>query len=786
MRARTCTAPAESVPISRPRPGRSFRGGVSLAVWEADRLRAAPRVELALCLGAMLTFLALTFVTQAIVGREVLIYYHHEIAVLVVTATACVVAGVEAPGRYLDATALGLGACLAIGRLGCLAAGLLPRPPGAARRRLRRALRLALPTVAARRRLVPVPAIESALVAAIVVVGLALVADGAAPGAAFVFYVDAYAVVRFFLEELRGDSTRRYAHGLSEAQWISLALVLGTALLALAGVTPGGALTLVAPSLICIAAAVLARRARRGRGDVLHPRHAHELAGLAPTRARRRARRRSASWSPGATPPARALVAVAPPAPALAAGGDGPRRAAGRRPQARGPAAAGGPRHGRCLPRPAPGTLMEHSHEDTQTTAEPAATNEPAGAAGPGSELLRDTGAGLSSANLALLQRAAGNQSVLALLRSVAPPTGRHLAREGEADRRGTEARRRRRGGRRRPRAGGHVPRRRRAADLRRRRQRARRHELFVGGLPVDRPLDRVLRGRSADEVQAALAQYAPGGGRRARARRRARRDRRPAGREPSPRGAAALRSRTSRSCRPSPAAARRPRRWASSARPRGGARRAGAGAPARAGGRRADGPLLGADVSHARVHSDELGARIAERHGAAAVAVGSHVAFARGAYEPGTPLGDALIAHELAHVAQYDETAVVAPAREAEREADAAGVAALAQRGVAALRRSVKSGLALRRCGGKEWPTTPGVFGKAPEKVREGFDRDGNDPGKLPAVSHDKDTSRFSFDADGDQVKELNAEITVMELHASGAASGSSSCSSRTPRRAG
>ena len=182
-------------------------------------------------------------------------------------------------------------------------------------------------------------------------------------------------------------------------------------------------------------------------------------------------------------------------------------------------------------------------------------------------------------------------------------------------------------------------------------------------------------------------------------------------------------------------------------------------------------GPLLGADVSHARVHSDELGARIAERHGAAAVAVGSHVAFARGTYEPGTPLGDALIAHELAHVAQYDETAVVAPAREAEREADAAGVAALAQRGVAALRRSVKSGLALRRCGGKEWPTTPGVFGKAPEKVREGFDRDGNDPGKLPAVSHDKDTSRFSFDADGDQVKELNAEITVMELHASGAA---------------
>ena len=121
------------------------------------------------------------------------------------------------------------------------------------------------------------------------------------------------------------------------------------------------------------------------------------------------------------------------------------------------------------------------------------------------------------------------------------------------------------------------------------------------------------------------------------------------------------------------------------------GARRAGAGRPLEPGVAARMRPLLGADVSHARVHSDELGARIAERHGAAAVAVGSHVAFARGTYEPGTPLGDALIAHELAHVAQYDETAVVAPAREAEREADAAGVAALAQRGVAALRRSVE-----------------------------------------------------------------------------------------------
>ena len=49
---------------------------------------------------------------------------------------------------------------------------------------------------------------------------------------------------------------------------------------------------------------------------------------------------------------------------------------------------------------------------------------------------------------------------------------------------------------------------------------------------------------------------------------------------------------------------------------------------------------------------------------GARAVTVGEHVAFAPGEYRPGTPVGDALLAHELAHVGQ-------------QADAGAAGVAA-------------------------------------------------------------------------------------------------------------
>jgi len=266
---------------------------VSLAVWESSRLGASSLVELGLCVGAILTFLTLVFVTKAITAREMLIYYHHEIAVLAVTATACLALGLAAPGSYLDATALGLGACLAIGRLGCVVAGCCHGRPGKRGLVYDERYTTHLPPWLVGVKLVPVQAIESALVALIVAVGLVVVADPHVPGAAFVFYVDAYAVVRFGLEELRGDSSRRFARGLSEAQWLSLTLVLGMALLGLAGVTPGGAVTLVAPALIGTAAVVVARRARRGDGDVLHPRHAREVASLA--------RRQGRTPSPGAT-----------------------------------------------------------------------------------------------------------------------------------------------------------------------------------------------------------------------------------------------------------------------------------------------------------------------------------------------------------------------------------------------------------------------------------------------------------------------------------------------------
>ena len=130
-------------------------------------------------------------------------------------------------------------------------------------------------------------------------------------------------------------------------------------------------------------------------------------------------------------------------------------------------------------------------------------------------------------------------------------------------------------------------------------------------------------------------------------------------------------------------------------------------------------GEALGDGFSDVQVHTDVGAGRIAGGFDARAFTVGSHIAFAPGEFRPGTMEGDALIAHELAHVAQQRGAPGVA--REAageqalEADADVAAygmVAALhdGERGRPSLAR-LRSGLRLQRCGYKT---------KKPEKVPE------------------------------------------------------------------
>ena len=68
------------------------------------------------------------------------------------------------------------------------------------------------------------------------------------------------------------------------------------------------------------------------------------------------------------------------------------------------------------------------------------------------------------------------------------------------------------------------------------------------------------------------------------------------------------------------------------------------------------------ADFSGVRIHTAAAAKTITNQVGARALTTGSHVLFAPGKYGPGTPSGDHLLAHELAHVVQQRAGAVTNP----------------------------------------------------------------------------------------------------------------------------
>lgn len=160
--------------------------------------------------------------------------------------------------------------------------------------------------------------------------------------------------------------------------------------------------------------------------------------------------------------------------------------------------------------------------------------------------------------------------------------------------------------------------------------------------------------------------------------------------------------------------------------------------------------PAIRADLSGVRIHDDPATGRLARSMRARAFAVGEHIGFAPNEYEPGTPVGDALIAHELAHVVQ--QQAVPAPGasgwsaagapRALEADADRTAVAVVAGLHGAPLtlareaRPRLRSRLSVQRCSDSEMArepertrARPGTVAGAILLVRGAFDSATSDP---------------------------------------------------------
>jgi hypothetical protein len=122
----------------------------------------------------------------------------------------------------------------------------------------------------------------------------------------------------------------------------------------------------------------------------------------------------------------------------------------------------------------------------------------------------------------------------------------------------------------------------------------------------------------------------------------------------------------------------------------------------------------LGRSLADVRVHTDGQAAEAARSMNADAYTVGRDVVFGEGRYRPGTPAGERLLAHELAHVVQQGGSSRSGVEREMSRPGDAGELAA--DRAADSLVAGRKAGVAPEPVGiqrqeaGKTQQTTPTV----------------------------------------------------------------------------
>ncbi|RFM26951.1 prolipoprotein diacylglyceryl transferase family protein [Deminuibacter soli] len=253
-----------------------FTAGLLLGVLWCIALHLPVWGMLVMALTAMVAFTVLAMLAKLLTGEEIIVYYHHEIAILL--GCALVLGLLHQPVlRFLDIMILCIATFLAFGRLGCFSAGCCHGKPFKkgvvyTHAHVQEGLIYYYENVP----LFPVQLAESLYVSCIVLTGCWLLSSGAAPGSVLVLYTAGYGLCRYVMEFFRGDPWRPYWQGLSEAQWTTLLLVLFTWMAGYLHWLPLYTWhTVIAAALLC-SSAVVVFRFHKG-GDVVNPRIIRQL-----------------------------------------------------------------------------------------------------------------------------------------------------------------------------------------------------------------------------------------------------------------------------------------------------------------------------------------------------------------------------------------------------------------------------------------------------------------------------------------------------------------------------
>jgi hypothetical protein len=230
---------------------------------------------------ALATFLSLAWLTKIVLREERLIYYHHQIAIIAVLAAMLWLID-EPILPYLDVATLGIGTFLAFGRVGCLMVGCCHgRPYRFGVCYTQEHAHAGFTPYYVGVRLFPIEVVECLWVAGIVSAGIAVSLSRQPAGATLSLYTVGYGFGRFFFEFMRGDASRPYWRGFSEAQWTSMILLLVVAGLELRGGLPYASWQVAATGFLAMIMAVIGVARRLQQTPVyrlLNPRHVREIA----------------------------------------------------------------------------------------------------------------------------------------------------------------------------------------------------------------------------------------------------------------------------------------------------------------------------------------------------------------------------------------------------------------------------------------------------------------------------------------------------------------------------
>jgi len=215
-----------------------FIAGTFLGVITAKQLQLGLFPVLLMALVGAIVFFALTFLVKLIFGKENIVYYHHEITIMLVCAITLHRFSLPVL-PYLDITLLGIGVFLAFGRIGCYSVGCCHgRPWKHGVRYGQKHVDAGFTWYYKDVSLLPVQLIESVYVFLIVVSGVVLLVNHAHAGTVLIVYTVIYGLFRYILEFFRGDPERSSWYGLSEAQWTTIILIASTFIFAQTGWLP--------------------------------------------------------------------------------------------------------------------------------------------------------------------------------------------------------------------------------------------------------------------------------------------------------------------------------------------------------------------------------------------------------------------------------------------------------------------------------------------------------------------------------------------------------------------